>query len=242
MIATHVEPFPSRIEHPLTLHRHPTTTAVVSIFGGHWQMETAAALRAEAEVFRRNHEWQKASDKFSDLLDLVYSRDSDLTPEVCTDLLHYSECLIEGFAPGDDEDDSDLETAWECLEHVRVTYERMDSAPNGKLADVYDLLGQISLKNGRFEEAVGQYSRMAEVAVGLSWRVRLNALFLKAVALRMNEKDAEALVAFRAALSYLDGERVNTENARDVSDFNAIREGIEQRITELSQPPPNARN
>jgi tetratricopeptide (TPR) repeat protein len=193
----------------------------------------AAALRNEAEHLRRNHDWKRASEKFSDLLDIVYSRDGNLSAEVCNDLLNYAECLVEGFSPEDDADDSDLENAWDCLEHARVSYEKMEAAPRGKLADVYDLLGQISIKNGNFDIAASQFENMAAHSVGLSWRVRLNALFMRGAALHAGGKEADALAAFTQALAYIDGEREKPENANDRANIADIRERIDERFRAL---------
>jgi hypothetical protein len=196
-------------------------------------MEEADTIRQAAEVARRARDWQAGAQRYSELLDLVYhDNDDDLSIQVCKDLVHYAECLIESAGIGGEDDD--LETAWECLENARLGYEKMkpEDVPDTGLTDVHELLGEICMKNLNFAECANQYKIASDIALSkpnLSWRIPLNSLYMRAVALDNDGKKTESREAFARAIAFLDSEKVKEKNAADVAAMEAIRADLRMR-------------
>ena len=201
-----------------------------------YKMSNPAELRSQAEAARRGKNYEQAADLYSDLLDVVFVDGQPLTVQVCQDLTHYGECLLNT----GETDEETFETIWEVLESARVGYEKMkeeDRPPEG-LIDAHELLGELSLKRLDFEEAVSQYQQSSEIALAnpnLSWRIPLNSLFMKATALNYLGKLQEYRDALDQAINFIDAEKVKPKNANDVSamedfraDFVSRRENIRQ--------------
>jgi tetratricopeptide (TPR) repeat protein len=187
------------------------------------------ALREAGETARRGKDWQTGVEKYTELLELVYHENDDLSVQVCKDLVHYAECLIEA-----DGDEDDRETAWECLENARIGYQKMDpdKVPETGLTDVYELLGEICKKNMDFEGCANQYKAASDIALSkpdLSWRIGLNSLYWYGLALEAAGKRNESATAFRRAIEFLDAERVKDNNARDLADMASIRADLVQK-------------
>jgi tetratricopeptide (TPR) repeat protein len=202
-------------------------------------MTDLRSLRESAEALRRQNQWRAASDKFSDLLQQTYHPDADLSVQTCVDLIHYAECLVEGFSVAEAEDDDDLETAWDSLEHARLSYEKMDAAqrPPTGLSDVHELLAEISVKNHNYDEAIGQYAAVAQIAAenpNLSWRIGLNALYMRAVVLATAGRVPDAREAFARAVEFIDQKKPGADEA-DRADLDAFRASIVQRAAGLDQ-------
>ena len=195
-------------------------------------MSSIEQLRTRAEAARKAKKYSDAADLYSNLLEKSYSAEGDLTPETCRDFIHYGECLIKS----GETDEETFEIAWEVLENARVGYEQMEESkrPPEGLIDVHELLGELSIKQGNFTEAVSQYQAASELGLAnenLSWRIPLNSLFMKAVALNLLVKDDEYQEAVRKAIEFLDKEKEKPKNAGDIKDMNEIRADLESRLT-----------
>jgi tetratricopeptide (TPR) repeat protein len=155
--------------------------------------------------------------------------------QTCVDLIHSAECLIQRFSGGDDH----LETAWDSLEHARIAYEQMDPAerPPTGLSDVHELLGEVSVKNYNYDEAISQYAAVAQIAAenpNRSWRIGVNALYMRAVLLATLERPADARDAFGRAIEFIDQKRPRANDA-DAADLDSFRVSIVQRVAALGE-------
>ncbi|KAK8897798.1 hypothetical protein M9Y10_000026 [Tritrichomonas musculus] len=187
-------------------------------------MSSPEELRNRAEAARKGKNYTQAADLYSDLLAEVYSDDKDLSVQVCKDLVHYGECLLN---TGENDEDT-FETIWEVLENARVGYEKMkeEDRPAEGLIDVHELLGELSLKRLDLEEAVSQYQQSSELALAnpnLSWRIPLNSLFMKATALNYLGKLPEYRDALDKAINFIDEEKAKPKNAADIKAMDEIR-------------------
>ena len=182
-----------------------------------------AALRASAVSARKQKQWETACDHYSDLLKAEYSDDTaPLTVEVCVDLTDYAYCLIR-------EEEPDLETAWECLENAKRGYETIPDAPVSGLADVYEFLAEIGVKNKAYEDAVKQYEKIIAIATEhpeLSWRIGLNAHYMNTICLEACDQFAKAAEAAQKTIDFATAAREKPENQKDVAEIDEFSRTI----------------
>ena len=189
-----------------------------------YKMSNPAELRSQAEAARRGKNYEQAADLYSDLLDVVFVDGQPLTVQVCQDLTHYGECLLNT----GETDEETFETIWEVLENARVGYEQMkeeDRPPEG-LIDVHELLGELSFKRVDLEEAALQYQQASDLALAnpnLSWRIPLNSLFMRSTALNYLGRVAEYREALDKAIKFIDDEKAKSKNAADIQALDEFR-------------------
>lgn len=179
-------------------------------------MSSVEQLRQAAEGSKRQKNWAEACDKYSDLLKAEFREDDEhVSVQVCKDLIEYAYCMLQ-------EEKPDLEAAWECLEHAKRGYMAMPPAevPPTSLADIYDFLGEIGMKNGAYEEAALQYNKIIELTADhpeMSWRIGLSAFYTKTLCLEGAGKLPEAIEAAGQAIAFADAQKQKEQNAEDVS-------------------------
>lgn len=182
-----------------------------------------ASLRASAVDARKQKQWQTACDKYSELLKAEYNDDeAALTLEICQDLTDYAYCMLR-------EEEPDLEGAWECLENAKRGYTTIPDAPVEGLADVYEFLAEIGVKNRAYEEAVKQYEKILALCTDhpeLSWRIGLNAHYMITVCLEACENLKGAAEAAQKAIDFANEARGKEENAKDVDAINEFARSI----------------
>jgi hypothetical protein len=199
-------------------------------------MASEQTLRASAEAAWRQYQWKDAIPHYVALLELEYKNHEDLPLEVCWDLIHYSECLLEANEAASAEDDR--ETAWECLEHARISLEKMpaESVPDTALPQLHELMATIAMKNRDLPEAISQFGsviRFAEQKPGLSWRIGLNALFMSAVVFQLQAKNQDSREGFTKAIEFLDERIARNSDDPDLSAMTEIRNSLVDRRNEV---------
>lgn len=193
-------------------------------------MPEPGEIRTQADDARRGKQYQLAIQKYSELLELTFKDDSVFDNQLSLDFIHYAECLISSANPDDPNDDS-LEIAWESLENVRVGIEKQPKEEQNivRLIDVFELLGEISMKNGNFEESAEHYNRAATLALekgDLAWRIPLNSLYMHAIVLQYASKINESSAALDKAIDFLNEEIAKEANSADIEDMNGIKQEL----------------
>jgi tetratricopeptide (TPR) repeat protein len=198
-------------------------------------MSSETELRTAAETAWRQKEWKEAISHYADLLEIVYHVEEDLPLQVCLDLLRYSESLLE--ANDQAHKDDDLEIAWDCLEHARLSLLKLppDSVPDTALPDAYEFLATISMKNYNLADAIKQYDAIIEIAKAkpsLSWRIGLNALYMSALALGIQ---GNGLGRFTQAVQFLEERIASSPEAPDLAAMQEIYNDLVERRAQLPQ-------
>lgn len=183
------------------------------------------AMRAAAEDAKKQKNWEEACEKYSELLKEEFHDDDEQFPlQVCKDLIEYAYCILQ-------EDEPELEVAWECLMNAKHGLKQMPEAdvPPTSLADVYDFLGEIGMKNGAYEEAAVQYDQIISIAEKhpeLSWRIGLSAFYTKTICLEAAEKFDKAVEAANKAIEFADAEKQKEQNAKDIQTIEDFKASI----------------
>jgi tetratricopeptide (TPR) repeat protein len=198
-------------------------------------MSSEAEVRAAAEAAWRQKQWKDAVPHYAELLEIVYDAADDLTLQVCLDLLRYSECLIEANDEANKEED--LEIAWDCLEHARVSLEKLpaESVPGYALPDVHEFLATVAMRNFNIPEAVRQYDAITDIARAkpdLSWRIGLNALYMSALALGLT---GAGLGRLDQAIAFLRDRIDRSADAPDLADMQSIYAEFLERRAQIPQ-------
>ena len=197
-------------------------------------------LREQAQAARKSKDYKAAIDLYARLLELAYKDGDELPILICRDFIHYAECLLYS-QPKPNPNEEELEIAWDCLEKARLGYE---AAPNDEtkfigLIDVHDILGEITLTNGNYEEAANQFKISSEIGLAhkeLSWRLPLNSLFCYSNALIYSGKLAEARTSITQALSLIDEILAKPETTEaDKNDLNDFKSQMSARLAKLQQ-------
>ena len=179
-------------------------------------------LREQAINSRKQKNWSEACEHYSELLKEEYQDEEDLSVQVCKDLVDYAYCMLR-------EEEPDLSAAWECLETAKRGYSLMkeeDVPPDG-LADVYEFLAEIGVKNGAYEEATNQYAKIIDLTTkhpDLSWRVGLNAHYMTTICLEAAGKYGDGVEAASKALEFL--QKAKGDNEKDARELDEIAQSI----------------
>lgn len=119
-------------------------------------MSNVEDLRLEAEALRNDMHYVEACDAYCDLIDLTFTEDSEITPQLCEDFTNYADCLIHSY---DEEEAKELlDTAWDLLLNAQNGYTEMnhghdfDEELNYVDELVHDIISRDSSFNEKYEE------------------------------------------------------------------------------------------
>lgn len=140
-------------------------------------------MREKAFLKKKNKEYKEAIDLYSDLVEFLDKEENVFNDfENIKVLIFYAECLVFSQNCGDNIDEDLFETAWISLEKARNLYLNKDDCfeKNKGLIYVYDIQGDMMLKNGNYSEAVKHYDSSVKIgfsANDIPWRMKLASLF-----------------------------------------------------------------
>ncbi|KAK9474498.1 SHNi-TPR-domain-containing protein [Dipodascopsis tothii] len=146
------------------------------------------------------------------------------------------------------EEDNDFETAWEVLDLARTLFEKRvtdetgdaAAATNAQLAEVYDILGEVSLESENFEQAAQDLRRALEIKQGLhaeSSALVTEAHYKLSLALEFvvadDDRKAKAAAEMEAAIA---GVRARLDADGADADGAEILKDLETRLADLRAP------
>lgn len=181
-------------------------------------------LRQRAEDARKSKNFTQAADIYSELLEQIYKPDEPLSAQLCKDFTNYGECLINT----GETDEETWETAWEVLENARVGYEQLNESerPPEALIDVHELLGELQLKQQKIEGSIEEYDKaftLAQQNPNLSWRLSVNALYMKSICLKILQETQEYKNVLNQAIDLVEKAKADPKNAADLQALDEIK-------------------
>jgi len=133
----------------------------------------------------------------------------DVHPDLGPIVLTYADALLtreennlDPLANNPDEEDGDLQVAWECFEQARLCFEAAEE-PSDQLSFVHQRLGDLTSLQGNFEVAIDEYQAALKLLRNDGARVRAGILVPLGQSLMMVQRFAEAKEAYQQACDLL---------------------------------------
>lgn len=146
----------------------------------------------------------------------------------------------------DNEDQSEFEAAWEVLEVARFMYDDMlKTNPEctkilEKLADTYDILGEISLESGNFQQAANDFETLLSYREKLykqadeSNRLLIEAYYKIALALdNLPDRHDDCVLHMKKAIHLL---KTRIDNGIGEPDDDTLLDDLNEKLKELQNP------